>query len=143
VNVTRVRCQYLAIGDYLLIAEQVLGIDARTLQRMTGLHLAESALAAPAAGFGGVEFYTDFPAKAAVLCARLIRNHPLPDGNKRTAYLCMVEFAERNGYRWRAPAGDNPDGQETVSIMVAVAAGELDEAALAQWVTKRLECADG
>jgi death-on-curing protein len=142
VNTTRVRCQYLTIGDYLLIAEQVLGIDARVLQRMTKLHLAESALAAPAACFGGVEFYANFSAKAAVLCARLIRNHPLPDGNKRTAYLSTVEFAERNGYLWSAPAGDEPDGQETVSTMVAIAAGELDEEALARWMAERLERGD-
>ena len=142
-NATRVRCQYLEIGDYLLIGEQVLGIDARVLQRMTGLHLAESALAAPAACFGGVEFYVDFPTKAAVLCVRLIRNHPMPDGNKRTAYLCTVEFAERNGYRWSAPADDEPDGQETVSMMVAIAAGELDETALVPWITERLERGDG
>jgi prophage maintenance system killer protein len=30
-----------------------------------------------------VEFYPDVIDKAAVLCVRLARNHPLPDGNQR------------------------------------------------------------
>ena len=38
----------------------------------------------------------DLVDKAAVLCVRLARNHPLPDGNKRVAYLAMVEFLARN-----------------------------------------------
>src|SRR5438093_6708012 len=31
--------------------------------------------------------------KAAVLCVRLARNHPLPDGNKRLAYLAMLDWS--------------------------------------------------
>jgi prophage maintenance system killer protein len=46
------------------------------------LDLADSALHAPAAGFGDAEFYTDFVGKAAVLVVHLAKNHPLPDGNK-------------------------------------------------------------
>lgn len=90
---------YLALGDFLLVAEAVLGIKAGVLARSDHLvALDESALAAPAAAFGGDEFYPEFADKAAVLCSRLARNHPLPDGNKRTAYLCLIEFVERNGY---------------------------------------------
>jgi hypothetical protein len=32
-----------------------------------------------------------------------VKNHPLPDGNKRAAFLTMVEFIERNGLEWVAP----------------------------------------
>lgn len=53
--------------------------------------LAESALNAPAAAYGGVEFYPEPHQKAAVLYSRLVRNHPLPDGNKRVAFICMIE----------------------------------------------------
>ncbi len=49
------------------------------------LDLADSALHAPAAGFGDTDFYPHFVDKAAVLLVRLARNHPLPDGNKRAA----------------------------------------------------------
>ena len=53
---------------------------------VTNLELLDSALHAPQAGFGDVEFYPEFVDKAAVLVVRIARNHPLPDGNKRLAW---------------------------------------------------------
>lgn len=122
-----------------MIAQAALGGSPEALARAARLPLAESALSAPAASFGGEEFYVDFPTKVAVLCARLIKNHPLPDGNKRVAYLCAVEFAERNGWGWEAPAADDPGGDETVRTLKAVAAGELSEARFARWVAERVK----
>jgi death-on-curing protein len=129
---------YLDLADFLIIAEAVLGVQARELAHVTKLDLAESALAAPSATFEGLEFYPTFAEKAAVLCSRLIRNHTLPDGNKRVGYLCLVEFAERNGYRWKAPEGDEPEGDETVAMIEGVASGQIDEPALVRWIEKRL-----
>ena len=83
------------------------------------LDLAESALHAPQAGWGEVEFYPDFPMKAAVLLVRLAKNHALPDGNKRTALTCMVRFCLRNGHEYLPPLGDHPDGEETFQRMLA------------------------
>ena len=60
--------RYLDLGDYLLIAEAVLGTKAEELGHVARLELAESALAAPGAEFGGVEFFPDFADKVAVLC---------------------------------------------------------------------------
>ena len=65
------------------------------------LALAQSALGAPAAGFEGVEAYPKFAQKATVLAWHLIRNHALPDGNKRMGYLALLEFVARNGRSWR------------------------------------------
>lgn len=50
------RCQYLDLADFLLVAERVLGTPTEVLVRTARLPLAESALNAPAAGFGGEEF---------------------------------------------------------------------------------------
>ena len=91
--------EYLDLAGFLLIAEAVLDIPAEDLARVAQMGLAESALHAPAATFGGVEFYPDLARKTAVLAARLIPNHPLPDGNKRVGYLCALEFVARNGKR--------------------------------------------
>jgi len=99
---------YLDLVDYLLIAEAVTGIPAETLAKLPRIDLADSALHAPRAEFGGVEFYPDFAVKAAVLCARLLRNHPLPDGNKRAAWVSLQEFIARNGYSWSAPPSTMP-----------------------------------
>lgn len=127
--------RYLDLADYLVIAEAVTGIQAETLLTSARIHLAESALHAPAAAFGGVEFYPGLEMKAAVLCARLARNHPLPDGNKRAAYLSMLEFIERNERTWRKSPHD-PD--ETVQVIEAVAANELSEPDFADWIRGRL-----
>ena len=53
---------------------------------------------------------------------RLVRNHPFPDGNKRVAFLAMVEMAERNQARSMEPAGD-PDGRRHRYVTV-VACGD-------------------
>jgi death on curing protein len=98
--------EYLDFADYLLIAEAVLGVPAEEIARWPGIGLADSALRAPVAGFEGVEFYPDVIDKAAVLCVRLARNHPLPDGNKRVAYLAMLEFLTRNDVHWAPPSAD-------------------------------------
>jgi death on curing protein len=127
--------EYLSLADFLLIAEVATGIPADDLSLLPTLGLAESALAAPAASYGRVEFYPDFIDKAAVLCTRIVRNHPLPDGNKRTAFLALVEFIERNGHRWAEGEGD-PD--ESVAMIEAVAAGTLTEAQLAAWIRSRV-----
>jgi death-on-curing protein len=91
--------EYLSLADFLLVAEVATGIPAEALRGLPNLALAESALAAPAASFLGVDFYPEFIDKAAVLCSRIVRNHSLPDGNKRTAFLALVEFVERNGHQ--------------------------------------------
>lgn len=127
--------EYLSLADFLLVAEAATGIAAEEIARLPNLALAESALAAPAASFGDVDFYPDFVDKAAVLCARIVRNHPLPDGNKRTAFLALVEFVERNGRRW-SPSERDPD--ESVAMIEGAAAGTLSEAQLAAWIRSRV-----
>lgn len=130
--------RYLDLADFLLIAEAVLGVHAGELVYTGRLDLAESALAAPSASFEGHEFYPVFSDKAAVFCSRLIRNHPLLDGNKRVGYLCLVEFVERNGYTWSPPPGDAQSGDETVDVIEKVAAGDIDEPTLASWIEERI-----
>jgi death on curing protein len=121
--------EYLDLADYLLIAEAVLGVPAEEIARWPGIGLAESALHAPAAGFGGVELYPDVIDKAAVLCTRLARNHPLPDGNKRVAYLALLEFLWRNDVEWVSPSVD-----DTVATIERLAAGTISEREFADWL---------
>jgi death-on-curing protein len=117
------------IDDYLAIAAEVLGLDGRTIARVANIPLAESALHAPFASFGGEDFYPDRIEKAGVLCSRLVRNHPLPDGNKRTAYLAMLIFLEINGITWEPP-GEN----ERVLAVEALAASTMTEAEFTNWL---------
>lgn len=126
---------YLQLADYLLIAEQVLGIPAETLARLDRIGLAASALAAPQAGFAGEEAYPEFATKVAVLGWHLVKNHPLPDGNKRCALLAMIEFVERNGRSW-IPAPGDPG--ETDRVARGVASGEVSKTDFGSWVAARV-----
>ena len=114
----------------------MLEVPAIVLAQLERITLAESALAAPAAGFGGREAYPDFETKAAVLCWHLVKNHPLPDGNKRCAFLALVEFVERNGHTWTRSRHD-PD--ETDAIIRGVADGTVGEAELRDWIASRVQ----
>ena len=96
--------------------------------------LADSALAAPAAGFGGIEAHPDFDEKVAVLLWHLVKNHPLPDGNKRAAFLAAVEFVERNELEWRPAPGDP---EETNRVIRAAASNEMTVSQLRVWVAER------
>jgi death-on-curing protein len=129
----------LELADFLLIAEAVLGVPARRIAEESSLHLADSALHAPLACFGGEDFYPGFAAKAAVLCAHLVKNHPLKDGNTPVALVATIEFCLRNGHPWSPPPGDE-DGEATAARLLELAAAPLDQATiadLASWIGDR------
>jgi death on curing protein len=123
----------LTIADFLLIAEAVLDIDAERIAHVTDLGAAESALAAPFAGWADAQLYTEPGVKAAVLCSRIVRNHPLPDGNKRVAYLAMRELLARNGHEWI-----RPDDDEAAEMVERLAARDISEEEFAAWATEHV-----
>jgi len=129
-----VSIQYVELVDYLTIAVEVTGLSVETITRVTKLDLADSALHAPAAGFGETEFYPEFVDKAAVLIVRLAKNHPLPDGNKRAAWVALRLFIEVNGWRWAT----TPSVDDAERAVLAIAAGEWDEAQTAIWLGQHL-----
>lgn len=131
--------RYLNFGHFLEAASVATGLSVETVRAMTNRNLAESALTAPAAGFEDYDHYPTFAAKVAVLLQRIASNHAITDGNKRTALLCAIVFANLNGWNWIPPASDAPNGDETVEIVLAAAAGHLPLAALEAWVDLRLE----
>jgi len=124
--------RYLSLPEALVVAEVVTGITADDLVRASRLHLLDSALHAPQAGFGDEDLYPDLIDKAAVLCVRIARNHPLLDGNKRLAWQCLTLFLELNGRSLEVPVDD------AVAVMLAVAAGEVDEATFSDWLSSRV-----
>ena len=125
---------YVDLVDYVAIAAEVTGVDAATLMRTARLDLADSALHAPASGFGDVEFFTDFVTKAAVLVVRLTQNHPLTDGNKRAAWVALRVFLEINHWSWNAP----PSIDDAELAMLAIAAGDWDHEQMAAWLANRI-----
>ena len=89
--------------------------------------LLESALASPQ----NLAAYGDQPEAAEFAAAYgfgIARNHPFIDGNKRTAFVAVELFLDLNGYELTATDAD------CVLTMLALAAGEIDEAAFADWI---------
>ena len=67
---------------------------------------------------------------AAAYSAGIVKNHPFVDGNKRTGFLAGIVFLELNGYRFQASEA------EAAGAVIALAAGELDEAGFSAWLAE-------
>lgn len=74
----------------------------------------------------------DAAALAASYAVGLAKNHPFVDGNRRTAFVALELFLALNGFELIA------NDVECVITMLAVAAGEIDEATLAKWIRENL-----
>lgn len=72
----------------------------------------------------------DFADLAASYAVGIAKNHPFVDGNKRAAFLATGLFLYLNGYRLSVSQA------EATLTMLAVAAGEIDEAAFAEWLRR-------
>jgi death-on-curing protein len=123
---------HLEFGDYCRIAGEILDLDPEQVARLPNVGLADSALAAPRSGFGDQDAYPTLLEKAAVLVERLARNHPLPDGNKRAAFLAVERFLAVND---RPIETADPDTD--VPMMERIAAGEATPSEIAAWLERR------
>ena len=74
----------------------------------------------------------DLAALAASYAVGLAKNHAFVDGNKRAAFLGMGLFLYLNGSKLIASQAD-----ATVT-MLAVASGDIVEAALAEWIRRNM-----
>jgi death on curing protein len=94
--------------------------------------LLSSALARPLnlAAYGNAP---DAPSLAAAYAFGIAHNHPFLDGNKRTAFVVMELFLDLNGCIL------NADDAACISTMLALAAGDLSEKALADWLREHIE----
>ena len=75
----------------------------------------------------------DVAGLAAAYGVGLAKNHAFVDGNKRDAYLAVGVFLAINVYRLRATQAD------ATLTMLSVAAGEIDEAAFANWIRQHMQ----
>jgi death on curing protein len=115
-----------------LTSEDVLHAHARQLQVFGGASGMrdegglESALARPQNKwrYEGAEL----PELAAAYAFGIVRNHPFVDGNKRAGFLAMVGFLMLNKIDFA------PDPVEATAIILALAAGEIDETGLTRWI---------
>ena len=89
--------------------------------------LLESALARPRNAFAYGE--GDLFVLGAAISVGIVKNYPFVDGNKRTGFIAGVLFLELNGERFDASEAD------VVEMVLALAAGELTEAAYRDWLS--------
>jgi death-on-curing protein len=113
-----VSCVYLDAEDILVIAQAACD-DMQIVVRDVGL--LESAAHRPRAEMFGEEAYPDLFEKAAALLQSLAVNHPLFDGNERTASLSCFSFLSMNGVELR------PDIDAAERLVIDVATGQLEE----------------
>lgn len=114
-----------------LSVDVALAVHDRQLSEHGGLAgikdigLLESAMSRPINKHGYGE--DDPCALAAAYAYGIARNHPFADGNKRTAWVMARLFLRMNDIVVAF------DKAEAIRIMLALASGELEEAALADW----------
>lgn len=90
----------------------------------------QSALARPLNLIGYSD--PDAAALAAAYAFGIARNHPFTDGNKRTAAVAALTFLFLNGIEFEIGEA------ELVVMVLALAAGELSEEAVAAWFRDHL-----
>ena len=91
---TRTPTRHLTVVEVTALAELAFGgrpPEARTAG------LLDSAVHRPRARMFGTAAYPDLYEQAAALLHGIAANHPLVDGNKRTAWLAAVTFLALNG----------------------------------------------
>ena len=74
---------------------------------------------------------------AATYAFGIVRNHPFVDGNKRAGLLALQAFLFLNDWRF------DPDQADEVKTILALAAGDAEEADLARWIEANVEGAAG
>jgi len=112
--------------DALALHDRLLALEGGAA-RIRDARLLESALARPRQIYAYGD-KRDIVGMAAAYMAGIVRNHPFIDGNKRTGFVIGALFLEMNGYRFTATE------EAAAQAVMSLAAGALDETAIAQWL---------
>lgn len=109
--------RYISLEQGLQIAAVACGAPPG----VRDLGLFDSALHRPRSQMFGQEAYSALFEKAGALLQSLAVNHPLVDGNKRTAWLVTTVFLRKNGVRIE------PTDDDAYDLVVSVATGSLSD----------------
>ena len=125
------------MAGLFLTLDEALAIHARQIARYGGAlglrdrGLLESALAMPAATFGGEYLHPSLHEQGAAYLFHLVKNHPFVDGNKRVGLACGLVFLRLNGIRVRATDDD------LVDLVMDVATSRRSKADVAVFFRER------
>lgn len=116
--------RHLTLAEVLDLARHAcLARDQPVELRAPGL--LESAVHRPRARMFGIPAYEDLYEQAAALLHGIAVNHPLVDGNKRTAWLAAATFLAVNGVDLAGA-----DQEAAYALVIDVAAGREADLAL-------------
>jgi death-on-curing protein len=119
--------KYLDLAEVLRIHDRLIAQYGGSFGVLSQAAL-ESSLAAPQQSMFGEELYPDLASKASILFYLLVKNHGFMDGNKRTAFACLLRLLELNGFVLNAT--DDQLYQLTIDVVTSVVGKEQ----LADWV---------
>lgn len=118
---------FLDLGELLAIhRDQIARYGGEDGVRDWGL--LQSAIATPAATFGGEYLHTDVCEMAAAYLFHIVQNHPFVDGNKRVGAMAAYVFLALNGRRMTA------DQDAYFDLVLSVARGEMPKSAVAEFL---------
>jgi death-on-curing protein len=121
--------RWLSLNEVLVIHERQLGrFGGAAGIRDQGM--LESALSRPRNKWEYER--ADIIELAAAYAFGILRNHPFVDGNKRVAFLAMAAFLRLNGVNFA------PSQEAATAAIMALAAGEIDEAGFARWIVDNI-----
>ncbi len=89
--------------------------------------LLQSAIAMPAASFGGQFLHSDLCEMAAACLFHIVQNHPFLDGNKRVGAVAACVFLALNRLRLTA------DSDAYAELVLSVARGETPKSVVADF----------
>lgn len=100
-------CSKVTFDRFVLIAAEVQDKGVDEVEATISRPKTEAALAAPFGGPDDHVLYSDPLERAALCCAAVLSQRPLPHDNKRVAYRCMEEMLVR--YPWAQFEADRRD----------------------------------
>jgi death-on-curing protein len=123
-----------------LSVENILEIHQDTLEHEGGgtgirdIKLLESAIAMPSSMFDGDYLHPGLGAMAAAYLFHLCQNHPVVDGNKRTAAFASLLFLYLNGVEEHRL----PSGEDLEAVTLQVASGTMSKPEVIAWYSQAI-----
>jgi death-on-curing protein len=121
------------VEPLFLTLDEVITIHRDQVERYGGSQgvrdwgLLKSAVAMPAAAYGGQYLHTDLCEMAAAYLFHIVQNHPFIDGNKRVGAVAADVFLALNDVRFGAKEDDYAD------LVLSVARGETNKSTVAEF----------
>ncbi len=118
---------FLQLEEVLVIHTTMIRVGGGTPGLRDAL-LLHAAVERPKATFNGVYLYTSLEQMAGALFQSLLKNHVFLDGNKRTAFFCMLRFLQQNGVEIQV------SNQEVIEFVIDAETSSFSTQQISDWL---------